>query len=97
MEEIFILMDKVTQEALKPLKFKNLLDGIGAKIGMIIRFYFPHLKDDYNQFLKVYQDTVQKTMSFDDTITLTKEEIMIYYKAYRTFINKVVRESEKYI
>jgi len=89
LEEIFILMDKVSQETIKPLKYKNSLDGVGAKLGMIIRFYFPELKNDYYKFLKVFQKLSQKT--------ITTEEIETYFKAHQVFINKIVEESKKYV
>ncbi len=97
LEEIFFLMDRVTQETIKPLKYKGSLDGVGAKLGMTIRFYFPELNDDYIKFLKVFQDTLQKTMTFDENIKLSEEEISTYYEAHRMFINKIVKESEKYV
>lgn len=96
LEEIFILMDKVSQETVKPLKYKNSLDGVGAKLAMIIRFYFPELNDDYHIFLKVFQKISQKTITLDENISLTTEEITTYYKAHQIFINKIVEESKKY-
>ncbi len=97
LEEIFILMDKVTQETIKPLKYKNSLDGAGAKLGMIIRFYFPELNEDYNKFLQIFQKVSQKTMTLDENVTLSTNEITSYYEAHRVFINKVVEESKKYV
>ena len=97
LEEIFILMDKVTQETIKPLKYKNSLDGVGAKLGMIIRFYFPELNEDYNKFLQIFQKVSQKTMTLDKNVTLSTDEITSYYEAHRVFINKVVEESKKYV
>ncbi|MGB5965659.1 MAG: hypothetical protein WBF77_09050 [Sulfurimonadaceae bacterium] len=97
LEEIFILMDKVSQETIKPLKYKGSLDGVGAKLGMIVRFYFPELNTDYKQFLQVFQSTVQKTMTYDENISLSQEEILAYYEAHRIFIDKVVKESKKYV
>jgi hypothetical protein len=97
LEEIFILMDKVTQETIKPLKYKNSLDGVGAKLGMIIRFYFPELNEDYNEFLQIFQEVSQKTITLDENVTLSTNEIISYYEAHRVFINKVVEKSKKYI
>jgi len=97
LEEIFILMDKVSQESLKPLKYKGSLDGVGAKLGMTIRFYFPDLNQDYQTFIKVYQEITQKTMTLDDKINLSQEDINIFYKAYGLFLDKIVLESKKYI
>lgn len=97
LEEIFILMDKVSQESLKPLKYKGSLDGIGAKLGMTIRFYFPDLNKDYQDFLKVFQDVTKKTMTLDDKINLTDEDIKIFYTAYGQFIDKIVLESKRYV
>lgn len=97
LEEVFILMDKVTQETIKPLKYKNSLDGVGAKLGMIIRFYFPELNEDYNKFLQIFQKISQKTMTLDENMTLSTDEITTYYEAHRGFINKVVEESKKYV
>jgi hypothetical protein len=97
LEEIFILMDKVSQESLKPLKYKGSLDGIGAKLGMTIRFYFPDLNKDYQDFLKVFQDVTQKTITLDDKINLTEEDIKMFYTAYGLFIDKIVLESKKYV
>ncbi|MDD3476400.1 MAG: hypothetical protein PHI38_05995 [Sulfurimonas sp.] len=96
LEEIFILMDKVSQETIKPLKYKNSLDGVGAKLGMIVRFYFPELNDDYDIFLKVFQTIYQKTITLDENISLTTEEIATHYKAHQVFINKIVEESKRY-
>lgn len=76
LEEIFILMDKLSQETIKPLKYKGSLDGVGAKLGMIIRFYFPELNTDYKQFLQVFQSTSQKTITYDENISLSQQEIM---------------------
>ncbi len=97
LEEIFILMDKISQEAIKPLKYKNSLDGVGAKLGMIIRFYFPELNEDYNEFLQIFQKVSQKTITLDENITLSTDEIRSYYEAHKIFINKVVAESKKYV
>ncbi|PHO11140.1 hypothetical protein CPG37_01465 [Malaciobacter canalis] len=97
LEEIFILMDKVSQESLKPLKYKGSLDGIGAKLGMTIRFYFPDLNKDYQDFLKVFQEVTQKTITLDDKINLTEEDIKMFYTAYGLFIDKIVLESKKYV
>ena len=96
LEEVFILMDKVSQESLKPLKYKGSLDGIGAKLGMTIRFYFPDLNKDYQDFLKVYQDITQKTITLDDN-NLSDVDITIFYTAYGLFIDKIVLESKKYV
>jgi len=97
LEEIFILMDKVTQETIKPLKYQNSLDGVGAKIGMTIRFYFPELNQDYNDFIQVFQKISQKTITLDENVSLSTNEIRTYYEAHRVFITKVVEESKKYI
>jgi len=97
LEEIFILMDKLFQESLKPLKYKGSIDGFGARLGMIIRFYFPDLLQDYQKFLKVYQNVAEKTMQLDDKINLSKEDISTFFKAYGLFIDKVVLESKKYV
>ncbi len=97
LEEIFILMDKVSQETVKPLKYKGSLDGVGSKLGMIIRFYFPELNDEYHKFLQIFQKISQKTITMDENLTLTSEEISEYYQAHRLFINKVVIESKKYV
>lgn len=97
LEEVFVLLDKVCQESLKPLKYKSSLDGVGAKLGMTIRFYFPDLIKDYRDFLKVFQDTTQKTMSLDDQINLSDEDIKTFYEAYGLLIDKIVLESKKYV
>ena len=97
LEEVFVLMDKIAQETIKPLKYKNSLDRIGAKLGMIIRFYFPELGSDYHHFLKVFQNISQKTLTLDVHVSLTEEEIATYYKAHQDFINKIVEESKKYV
>ena len=97
LEDIFILMDKVSQETIKPLKYKNSLDGVGAKLGMIIRFYFPQLNEDYNKYLQIFQKVSQKTMTLDENSTLSTEEITKFYEAHRLFINKIVEESKKYV
>lgn len=97
LEEIFLLMDQLTREATKPLKYKGSLDGVGAKLGMIIRFYFPELNTDYDQFIQVFLRTSQKTMTYNESISLSQEEISTYYEAHRSFINKVVQKSKKYI
>lgn len=97
LEEIFILMDKVLQETIKPLKYKSSLDGVGAKLGMTIRFYFPELRDDYNKFIQIFQSTSQRTVALDENASLTTEELMTYVEAHRVFIDKVVKESENYV
>ena len=97
LEEIFLLMDKVSQEAIKPLQYKNSLDGIGAKLGMTIRFYFPQLQDEYSKFLNVFQVISGKTTSLNNPIELSSKEITDYWAAHRLFINKVVIESKKYM
>jgi hypothetical protein len=97
LEEIFILMDKVFQESLLPLKYKGSLDGIGARLGMIIRFYFPDLLQDYQKFVKVYANVMWKTMQLDDKINLSEEDRSTFYEAHKLFIDKIVLESKKYI
>ena len=97
LEEIFILMDKVLQETVKPLRYKGSLEGVGAKIGMLIRFYFPHLNDDYNKFIKILERTSLRTFELDERESLSIEELTLYYEAHRLFINEVVTESKKYV
>lgn len=97
LEEIFLLMDQISREAIKPLKYKDSLDGVGAKLGMIIRFYFPELNTDYDQFIQVFLSTSQKTITYDDKISLSQEELLAYYEAHRIFIDKVVQRSKQYI
>lgn len=95
LEEVFILMDQVSQEAIKPLMLKNSTSDSGARIGMIIRFYFPSLNDDYNKFIQIFQSIIPKTLS--DNTKLTVEEIKTYYEAHRIFQARVVEESKKYV
>lgn len=95
LEEIFILMDKVSQEAVKPLLYKDSLDGAGAKIAMLVRFYFPELNEGYNKYIQVFQATALKTFRLDET--LSAEELTKYYDAHRLFINELVAESKKYV
>ena len=90
-------MDKLNQEAVKPLKYKNSLEGISTKLGMIIRFYFPDLNKDYQDFIKVFIDITQKTITLEDKINLTDKDIKKLYVAYGSFINKIVLESKKYV
>jgi hypothetical protein len=95
LEEVFILMDQVSQEAIKPLMLKNSTGDSGARIGMIIRFYFPSLTDDYNKFIQVFQSIIPKTLS--DNTKLTAEEMETYYEAHQVFQSRVVEESKKYV
>lgn len=97
LEEIFILMDKVSHETVKPLRYQGSLDGVGAKIGMLIRFYFPHLNDEYNKYIQIFQETVLRTFELNERESLSTEELTKYYNAHRLFINEVVTESKKYI
>lgn len=97
LEEIFILMDKVLQETVKPLRYKGPLDGIGAKIGMLVQFYFPHLNGDYNKYIQVFQETSLRTFELGERESLSTEELTKYYGAHKLFINAVVAESKKYV
>ncbi len=97
LEEIFILMDKVSQETVKPLRYKGSLDGVGAKIGMLVQFYFPHLNDDYNKYIQVFQETSLRTFELSERESLSTEELTKYYEAHKIFINRVVIESKKYV
>jgi hypothetical protein len=97
LEEIFILINIVSQETGKPLKYQGSLDGVGAKIGMLVRFYFPHLNNDYNEFIKVFKQTSLRTLELNEGEPLSTDVMANYYKAHKLFINKVVTESKKYV
>ena len=97
LEEIFILMDKVSQETVKPLRYKGSLDGVGAKIGMLVQFYFSHLNGDYNKYIQVFQETSLRTFELGERESLSTEELTKYYGAHKLFINAVVAESKKYV
>jgi hypothetical protein len=97
LEEVFLLMDQITRETIKPLKYKGSLDGVGARLGMIINFYFPELKPDYDQFIEIFQSTYQKTITSGENTMLSPEEIFTYYEAHKKFINTIIKESKKYI
>lgn len=97
LEEIFLLMDQILRETIKPLKYKDSLDGVGARLGMIINFYFPELKPNYDQFIEIFQSTYQKTITSGENTMLSPEEIFTYYEAHKKFINTIIKESKKYV
>lgn len=97
LEEIFLLMDQITREAIKPLKYKGSLNGVGARLGMIINFYFQELKPDYDQFIEAFQSTYEKTITSGENIMLSQEERFAYYEAHKKFINTIIKESKKYV
>ncbi len=82
-EEIFLLMDKLNKNASKPLEMQNLLDGAEVKLPMILRFYFPSLFNDFQVYLKKFQES--KPLGDNQE----------YEKAYQIFMDKVVEESNK--
>lgn len=83
LEEIFLLMDKLNKNASKPLEMQNLLDAAEVKLPMILRFYFPSLFNDFQVYLKKFQES--------NPLGDNQE----YEKAYQIFMDKVVEESNK--
>lgn len=96
LEKVFVLMDKVFQESIKPIEYRGSLDGVGAEASTIIRFYFPDLQEDYSVFIKSLQ-TINAKFTPDNKHPIDNESIIKFSKEYSKFINKIVEESKKYI
>jgi hypothetical protein len=98
LEEIFLMAEQITQESSKPLGIREPIDGLGAKLGMTIRFYFPELVKDYQTFLNVLLEANQKSMQLNkESIILPHDEMLVLYNAYRVFIDRLVLVSGKYV
>jgi len=83
LEEIFIMLNELNKNALKPIEAKVSLNGLEVKIPMILRFYFPRLFKEYQNYLGAYQN-----------INIANDN-KIYKKAYQVFLDKLVSESHK--
>jgi len=60
LEEIFIMLNELNKNALKPIEAKVSLNGLEVKIPMILRFYFPRLFKEYQNYLGAYCKHPQK-------------------------------------
>lgn len=96
LEEVFMLMNKIQSETLKPLQTKKSISEEGARLAMIIRFYFPNLKEDFNVFLITFTDTNMKTIKIKE-IDQNDEYVTKFFYEYSEFLNKIVLESKKYV
>ena len=83
LEEIFIMLNELNKNALKPIEAKVSLNGLEVKIPMVLRFYFPRLFKEYQNYLGAYQN-----------INIANDN-KIYKKAYQVFLDKLVSESHK--
>lgn len=65
LEEIFILTDTLHNKVLKLPAFlldnnqkaNHTIDETGSKLAMIIQLYFPHIEQNYQDYLKINFDT----------------------------------------
>ena len=96
LEEVFMLMNKIQSETLKPLQTKKSISEEGARLAMIIRFYFPNLKEDFNVILITFTDTNMKTIKIKE-IDQNDEYVTKFFYEYSEFLNKIVLESKKYV
>lgn len=95
LEELFILVSRTFNETLKPLDLRNNLDkDSGAKTAMIIRFYFPHLFKDYQDFLQNYSIINQKIV--ENYKSIQPEDFNHFTKEYQKFLKVLETESKKY-
>jgi len=96
LEEVFILMDLVLQENIKPIIHRSLPQDTGARIGMIIRFYFPSLNQEYNEYIELFKKI--NTEALQNLEQIVSQDIMMEYtKKHKLFVDKIVVESKKYI
>lgn len=96
LEEVFLLMNKIQNETLKPLQTKKSINEESAKLAMIIRFYFPDLKEDFNTFLITFSETSMKTIEVKE-INHNEQYIIKFLYEYSEFLKKIVLESKKYV
>jgi hypothetical protein len=96
LEELFILASRIFNESIKPIELRNKIEDkdAGAKVGLIIRFYFPSIHKNYQEYLNAYIIINQKTMS--DYKSVSIDELSNFTKEYQKFLNILELESKKY-
>ena len=96
LEELFLLSSRIHIESIKPVEFRDISGNIdnGAKAGLIVRFYFPSILKNYQEYLAEYSKINQKTMN--DYKTVSIDELSDFTKEYQKFLNILELESKKY-
>lgn len=97
LEEIFILMDVTFRSTLVPIEAST-SNYNGAKLSMLIRFYFPNLQEEYKKYLDLFQkinlikveNFMQKTNKKVDNELVKK-----FSSQYQSFLSCLVDESKK--
>jgi hypothetical protein len=94
LEEIFVLLDKVNQNALNPIQLYD--ESVEtAKLTMMIRFYFPDtLHEVYKDFLSNYTEVHHVKLAGQNYMDKYMQNLS---KVYSDFCSKLTEESRKYL
>lgn len=92
LEEIFLLVGRISKEVQKPVSMSQSIGNDGSRLGMIIRFYFPILHNDYLKFLENYMLVANATMQ--DKMP-EQNDMIKFNNIYQIFLEKLVNESNK--
>ncbi len=96
LEELFLLSSRIHIESIKPVEFRDNSGNIdnGAKAGLIVRFYFPSILKNYQEYLAEYSKVNQKIMNDYNSVSI--DELSNFTKEYQKFLNILELESKKY-
>lgn len=96
LEELFILASRIFDESIKPISLRNKIEDkdTGAKAGLIVRFYFPSILKNYQEYLAEYSKINKKIMS--DYKSVSDDELSVFTKEYQKFLDILELESKKY-
>ncbi|MEA2018849.1 MAG: hypothetical protein U9N59_10415 [Campylobacterota bacterium] len=92
LEEIFLLVGRISKEVQKPASMFQTIGDDGSRLGMILRFYFPTLHQEYLIFLKDYMLVANATMQ---NKIPDQNDMIKFNKSYQVFLEKLVNESNR--
>lgn len=97
LEEIFILMDVTFRSTLVPIEAST-TEYNGAKLSMLIRFYFQNLQEEYKKYLDLFQKiNLIKVENFTQKTNKKVDDELLkeFHSQYQSFLSCLVDESKK--
>lgn len=98
LEEIFVLMDITFRSSIVPIEMTGSnVEYNGAKLSMLIRFYFSNLEEEYKKYINLFQKiNMLKIENFmNKTNNLDEQLLNEFTSQYQTFLSCLVTESKK--
>ena len=91
LEEIFVLVDKLNQNAIKSLEYIENIET--ARLSLLIRFYFPQFNDNYKKFAEEYIKIGQLKLEQKEYLPEYVNKLSV---STQKLLNLMVEESKKY-